>query len=147
MKSFTRFLAALILTAFLLNFTFAAGNPKGNREVSRNTVESLLIGLQSENLGLKTGSAYMIGELNLNEGIIPLMKILREDTNEEARIAAALALYKIGTPMAIHAVKQSIRFDDNERVSRLCTNFYNEYLRNKTDDMEAIEDSTNIAVR
>jgi hypothetical protein len=147
MKSFTRFLAALILTAFLLNFTFAAGNPKGNREVSRNTVESLLIGLQSENLGLKTGSAYLLGELKLKEGIIPLMKILREDKNDEARIAAALALYKIGTPMAIHAVKQSIRFDSNERVSRLCANFYNEYLRNKTDDKEAMEDSTNVAVR
>ena len=147
MKNITGILAVLLFTAYLLNFTYAAGNPKEKSEINQNTIESLLMGLQSENLGLKTGSAYMIGELKLNEGIIPLMKILREDKNEEARIAAALALYKIGTPMAIHSVKQSIRFDNNERVSRLCSNFYNEYLRNKTDDKEAIEDSTNIAVR
>jgi len=147
MKYFTRILAVILFTAFLLSFTYAEGNPKEKREISQNTVESLLIGLQSENLGLKTGSAYMIGELKLNGGIIPLMKILREDKNEEARIAAALALYKISTPMSIYAVKQSIRFDGKERVSRLCANFYNEYLRNKKDDKEATEDSTNIAVR
>jgi hypothetical protein len=147
MKNLIGILAALFLTAFLLNFTYAAGNPKEKTEISRNTIESLLIGLQSENLGLKTGCAYMLGEFNLNEAIIPLMKILREDKSEEARIAAALALYKINTPMSIYAVKQSIRFDDNERVSRLCSNFYNEYLRKKTDDKEATEDSTHIAVR
>jgi len=147
MNYFAGILAAILSTVFLFNLSYAAGNPKEKSEINQNTIESLLMGLQSKNLGLKTGSAYMIGELKLNEGIIPLMKILREDKNEEARIAAALALYKIGTPMAIHSVKQSIRFDNNERVSRLCSNFYNEYLRNKTDDKEAIEDSTNIAVR
>ena len=147
MNYFAGILAAILSTVFLFNFSYAAGNPKEKSEINQNTIESLLMGLQSENLGLKTGSAYMIGELKLNEGIIPLMKILHQDKNEEARIAAALALYKIGTPMAINAVKQSIRFDESERVSRLCTNFYNEYLRNEIDDEEVTEDSTNIAVR
>lgn len=147
MKYFQGVLLVLLSTTLLFNLTYASGKHKEKTEISHNTVESLLTGLQSENLGLKTGCAYMIGELKLTECIIPLMKILREDKNEEARIAAALALYKIGTPMSIYAVKQSIRFDENERVSRLCTNFYNEYLRNKTDEKEAIKDSTNIAVR
>ena len=72
------------------------------------------------------------------------MKILREDKNEEVRIAAALALYKIGSPIAINAVKQSIRFDDSERVSKLCASFYNEYLRNKLNDEEKNEANASV---
>jgi HEAT repeat protein len=66
--------------------------------------------------------------------VIPLLRILHQDENDEMRIAAALALYKIGSPIAIHAVKQSIRFDESERVSKLCASFYSEYLKNKIND-------------
>jgi FMN-dependent NADH-azoreductase len=31
-------------------------------------------------------------------------------------------------------VKQAVRFDDSERVSKLCANFYSEYLKNKIND-------------
>jgi HEAT repeat protein len=78
----------------------------------------------------------MIGELQLSKAVIPLMRILHQDENEEIRIAAALALYKIGSPIAIHAVKQSIKFDESERVSKLCASFYSEYLKQKFNDEE-----------
>jgi HEAT repeat protein len=102
--------------------------------IEQNTIESLLIGLDSENIGLKSSSAYMIGELQLSQAIIPLMKMLRESKNEELRIVAALALYKIGTPMAIYAVKQASKFDDSERVSKHCASFYNDFSKNKIID-------------
>lgn len=131
----------LTLTILLLIFIAAinspdvSARPKVKAKITSNTVASLMEGLNSENIGLKSSSAYMIGELQLSSAVIPLLRILHQDENEEMRIAAALALYKIGSPIAIHAVKQSIRFDDSERVSKLCASFYHEYLRNKfTDD-------------
>ena len=69
------------------------------------------------------------------------MRVLRNDKSEEVRISAALALYKIGTPMSINAVKQAIRFDESERVSKLASNFYSVYLRNKfSPDINIYED-------
>lgn len=132
-------ITTLLISAFLISSLMAEPNPKRNMENHQNTISSLMIGLDSDNLGLKSSSAYMLGELKISESIIPLMKILRENENEEIRIAAALALYKIGTPMAIHAVKQSIRFDESKRVSTLCSNFYNKYLHDKIDDGEINE--------
>jgi HEAT repeat protein len=126
----------LLLTSMLMSASLAAGNPKDIIKIKQNTISSLINGLNSENLGLKSSCAYMLGELRISTAVIPLMKILREDKNEDLRIAAALALYKIGTPMSVHAVKQSVRFDESERVSKHCASFYSEYLKNKFNDEE-----------
>ena len=132
------FLALTVLLLVLSSTTFA-GDDKSDADVKENTIASLLEGLTSDNLGLKSSCAYMLGELKVTEAIIPLMRILHNDVNEELRISAALALYKIGTPMSIYAVKQAGRFDESARVNKLAQNFYAEYLRetlNKTDGTE-----------
>jgi hypothetical protein len=138
MKHFTKFLALTVLL-LVLSCTAFAGDDKSEADVKESTIASLMEGLTSDNLGLKSSCAYMLGELKVTEAIIPLMRILHNDVNEELRISAALALYKIGTPLSIHAVKQAGRFDESERVNKLAQNFYTEYLReklNKADDTE-----------
>ncbi len=139
MKHFTGILVLTVLFLVLSSTTFA-GDGNSEAVVKESTIASLLEGLTSDNLRLKSSCAYMLGELKVTEAIIPLMRILHNDVNEELRISAALALYKIGTPMSIYAVKQAGRFDESERVNKLAQNFYAEYLRqklNKTDDKEA----------
>ena len=138
MKHFTKFLALMVLLLVLSSTTFA-GDDKSEADVKESTIASLMEGLTSDNLGLKASCAYMLGELKVTEAIIPLMRILHNNVNEELRISAALALYKIGTPISIYAVKQAGRFDESTRVNKLAQNFYTEYLReklNKADDTE-----------
>ena len=132
---------------FLTGFSIAMQKPETNIQIRDNTIETLIIGLNSDNIGLKNSSAYMVGELQLSEAVIPLLKILHNETNEELRISAALALYKIGTPIAINAVKQAIRFDESERVSKHCANFYNEHHRNKLIDEEINSDVLKTALK
>lgn len=128
-----------LLTLLLFGNTNAGGNPKETKEIKQNTISSLLDGLSSDNLGLKSSCAYMLGELQVSTAVIPLMKILRGSDKDDLRIAAALALYKIGSPIAISAVKQSIRFDESERVSKHCAAFYNNYLKVKFSDEENLD--------
>ena len=138
MKHFTKFLVLTIFLLVLSSTTFA-GDGKSEANDKESTIASLMEGLTSDNLGLKASCAYMLGELKVTEAIIPLMRILHNDVNEELRISAALALYKIGTPISIYAVKQAGRFDESERVNKLAQNFYADYLReklSKTDDTE-----------
>ena len=138
MKHFTKFLALTVLL-FVLSSTAVAADDNSEADVKESTIASLMEGLTSDNLGLKASCAYMLGELKVTGAIIPLMRILHNDVNEELRISAALALYKIGTPISIYAVKQAGKFDESERVNKLAQNFYTEYLReklNKADDTE-----------
>ena len=96
------------------------------------TVASLIMGINSDNFGLRTSAAFMLGELKCEKGVIPLMRMLKSEEREDARIVAALALLKIGNEQGIFAIKQAIRFDQSDRVRRLCTNFYNVHSEKST---------------
>jgi hypothetical protein len=118
---------------FIICFVFAFSNfgnslPTNKQLKHKDAVlKSLLMGVNSENYGLRTSSAYMLGELEFSESVIPLMKMLRNEENEEARIMAAVSLFKIGDARGIFAVKQAIRFDDSERVRKMCEKIYNTF--------------------
>ena len=88
-------------------------------------------GINSDNQGLRMSSAYLLGEFKSDEAVIPLMKILKSDDNEESRIMSALSLLKIGAARGIFAIKQAIQFDESERVRKMCSIFYQDYLINK----------------
>ena len=103
-----------------------------NENQQERTIQSLLLGINSDNFGLRTSAANMLGELKCEKAVIPLMRMLKSEDRESARIVAALALLKIGNEKGIFAIKQAIRFDDSKRVRRLCANFYNEYLQKST---------------
>ncbi len=90
----------------------------------KDAIANLLVGLNSDNYGLRTSCAFMLGELKASNAVIPLMKMLHSEKSEDARIIAALSLYKIGNPVGIFAVKQAGRFDESERVRKMCSNFY-----------------------
>jgi HEAT repeat protein len=90
--------------------------------------ENLIAGINSDNLGLKTSAAYFLGEYKCEKALYPLMHMLKCENREDVRIVAALALIKIGRAKGVFAVKRAIRFDDSERVRKLCSNFYNAYM-------------------
>lgn len=92
---------------------------------------NLIMGVQSDNLGLRTSAAMMLGDLRSTKSVFALMGMLKNDPNEGGRIAAALALYKIGSPIGIYAVKQTARLDDSGRVRKLCSLFYQDFQVNK----------------
>ena len=95
--------------------------------------ETLQQGLNSDNAGLIAGCTYMIGEVRCKSSIISLLDMLHNSDSEDLRILAALSLYKIGDARGIYAIKQSIKFDESERVQRMCNIFYKAYQRGDTE--------------
>jgi hypothetical protein len=111
--------------------------------------QNLLIGLSSDNLGLKESSAFMLGEIKSSKAVVPLMQMLRESPNESSRIIAALALCRIGDARGAYAVKRATSFDDSEVVQKRCAWFYNEYVHDGSFDfaLEVPEVTTYFAQR
>lgn len=131
MKSKLVAVLAVVLTA-LFTTAALAGELKDKKDITlkinKEVVEAnLLQGVESENFGLRTSSALMLGDIQSSKAVFPLMRMLKYEDDERARIAAALSLYKIGDPVGIYAVKQQARFDSSERVRKLCALFYQEY--------------------
>jgi hypothetical protein len=112
-----------------------------NSSAKEACFKTLQQGLCSNNLGLQAGCAYMIGELCYQSSVITLMKMFHNSPSEKIRILVALSLYKIGDSRGIYAIKQAIKFDESERVQRMCEIFYKAYIREKN------EPTMDVAVR
>ena len=125
---------AALFTFFLLVafpfLTYAQTTVQSQTSAKNDCIkESLLLGVKSDNLGLQSCAAYMLGEFCCDEAVVPLLKILHDHPYEEMRIMAALSLYKIADSRGIFAIKQAIKFDDSKRVRKLCKTFYKAYLQ------------------
>ena len=103
--------------------------------------QTLHQGLISDNDGLIAGCAYMIGELQCQRSVIALLAILHDNPSEELRILAALSLYKLGDSRGIYAIKQAIKYDESNRVQRMCEIFYKASLQGPADN------SANVALK
>ncbi len=139
--------SGLILFLFVMTSFGFNKESLDNPDTRKAAVENLLSGVQSDNYGLRTSSAFMLGEIKAQEAVYPLMRMLRTEECEDARIVAALALYKIDHPKGIFAVKQATRFDVSERVRKMCTNFYYETLKVKYSVNASIKDDSEVAIR
>jgi hypothetical protein len=105
------------------------GNP-GDRRC--DAIPNLLIGIQSDNDGLRESAAYYLGEYRCPNAVLPLMAMLKNSEREATRIVAALALCRIGDARGAYAVKQAVKFDSSEKVRVLAAFYYNEYYRSGT---------------
>jgi HEAT repeat protein len=108
-----------------------AGDPPEKQKSA--VVDNLTVGIVSDNCGLRTGSANVLSDLITDEylksgdaskAMIPLLIMLEKGKTDCERIAAAVALYKLGNPIGIYRLRGIAKFDDNEKVSQVCKNLY-----------------------
>ena len=132
MKQYSFLLGVFFLFLFFLTSVYPQDTIKVLKKISDETVDqNYLEGVKADNLGLKISASYYLGERKSSKAVIPLMSILKSDKSPEARVMAALSLFKIGDERGIYAIKQAVTFDDNEWVKKMCNIFYQMYLTNK----------------
>jgi len=140
-KLFTATIIAILFFAVSINA--AEPTNTANKKVTEAQIEaSLLAGLQSNNTGLRVSCAYMLGEITPSEkGLLELMRILRDDPEENVRIMAALTLIKIEDARGLNLIKNECKFNDNERTRKMCRHFYNAYLNKKYSTIDETRDT------
>ena len=98
--------------------------------------QNLLAGIRSGNLGLQTSSAYFLGEMKSDKALIPLLRIVRNGETEEARIIAALSLYKIESKIGMYRLKYLAESDESELARQVFARIYKKYVADKYSFME-----------
>lgn len=125
-----------LILVILSIVTIAANSSNAKAdEIKDSVIKSLIMGINSDNFGLRTSSAHMLGELKCEKAVIPLLRMLKSEKREAARIVAALALWKIGDAKGIFAIERAIRFDRSERVRKLCAAFYQAFYDHSKDSI------------
>ncbi|MBI5661123.1 MULTISPECIES: HEAT repeat domain-containing protein [Ignavibacterium] len=132
MKNVLLILVVIIVASFS-SAAFGAKSPFKRSSFNREVIiKNLMVGVKSDNYGLRTSSALLLGEFKADEAVIELLSMLHREDSDDARIVAALSLLKINDSRGIYAIKQAIRFDKSDRVKRMCEKFYYHYLENKS---------------
>jgi hypothetical protein len=123
MKKLLVLLAALILVALVVPVMAQESvlPPNANKALIE---QNLLIGLNSENQGLQRSSALMLGTIQSDRAVIPLMAALKSSQDENLRAAAAWSLCKIGDERGVYAVKMATKFDESNKVQVRCAWYY-----------------------
>ena len=94
--------------------------------------DNLLIGLSTNNIGLQRSSALLLGKIQSEKAVIPLMTAFHKNPNENVRIAAAWALCRIGDARGVYAVKMGVKHDASNRVQVTCAWYYDNFVRQGT---------------
>ncbi|MFC2093999.1 hypothetical protein ACFLSH_00080 [Bacteroidota bacterium] len=93
--------------------------------------QNLLTGIRSGNLGLQTSSAYFLGEMKSDKALIPLLRLVQNGETEEARIIAALSLYKIESKIGMYRLKYLAESDESELARQVFARIYQKYVVDK----------------
>lgn len=125
-------LVAILLALFSSMAIYSQDSLKVLRKISDSAIDdNYLQGVKSDNMGLRVSATYYLGERESGKAVIPLMNVLHNDKAPEARIMAALSLYKIGDQRGIYALKGAMTEDSNEWVRSMCKIFYDMYKANQ----------------
>jgi hypothetical protein len=94
--------------------------------------DNLLIGLSTNNAGLQHSSALMLGKIQSERAVIPLMTAFHNNPHENVRIAAAWALCKIGDGRGVYAVRMAVKYDECPKVQVTCAWYYENFVQHGT---------------
>jgi HEAT repeat protein len=109
----------LTIIVFLLFYAIIySQSPKV--QLSEKDIDNLILCIESENEGIRSWGVFFAGKYQVEETVIPLLRVLHDDKNDAIRKLAVHALFRIGDTRGIFAIKGSARFDESEEVRNLC---------------------------
>jgi hypothetical protein len=127
MKAIIRIIMLLMLTAPLATAMTPDGAPPADPQKADLLRENIEQSLAHKIDQVRINTIQLIIDIktrfpgfDLDNTVIPLMRILKNEPREEFRILAAVALYHVRTETGRFAVSRRAIYDDSERVRRQC---------------------------
>jgi hypothetical protein len=124
-------LALTIITLLFIAVTVVyAEDPYLPANANQELIEdNLLIGLNSDNDGLRYSCALMLGDIKSSRSVIPLMKVLKQCDNLKLKTVAAWALCNIGDARGTYAVKREVELNDCFKTKLVCAWYYEHMVK------------------
>jgi hypothetical protein len=93
----------------------------------KNEIENLLMGIRSDNPGLKKSAIYMSGKYEVSECSGVLIQQLKTEKDASVKVLIALALYRIGSEEGMEAIEELAHNDNNKEVRRMSSAIVNQW--------------------
>ena len=119
---------------------FSASDITRLRTVISHNLDHRIPGIKANTMQLLIDLRVGHPELDLDFAVIPVMRILKQDTTEEMRMLAAVALYHLNTRTGRFAVERRAEFDESARVARHCARIARFWDHNRMEFAPAPQD-------
>ncbi|MBN1299849.1 MAG: HEAT repeat domain-containing protein [Melioribacteraceae bacterium] len=108
-------------------------------------IVNLIIGMNSENEGLKRSCIYFAGMYSLNQTLDCILEVLETEPDPATRTLIAQALYKIGNERGMNEVLELSQKDPDENVRKIAASLYDTYFLEKLTKDEFIASSDQLS--
>lgn len=125
---------ALVVILFFFLVTDSFGQNQKISEVSKHkyALQNLVIGIHSENEGVRESSIYLAGQYRFIDTEDALIKQLKVEKDSDIKVLIGLALFRMNSEKGMSELQRLASADENPRVSRMSYAIYNEYLVNNS---------------
>lgn len=126
------FLLIALLFVLLVTETFGQNQRVSDLTKIKNTYENLLMGISSENDGVRESSIYFAGKYRLIDTEDALINQLKVENNSDIKVLIGLALFRMGSEKGMSEIYNLANSDKDSKVRRMSYAIYNEFIVNNS---------------
>ena len=121
---------ALVAIIFVLLVTDTFGQNQKISDLSKHkyALQNLVIGIHSENEGVRESSIYFAGQYRFIDTEDALIEQLKVEKDSDIKVLIGLALFRMNSEKGMNELQMLTKKDSNPRVRRMSQAIYNEYL-------------------
>ncbi len=120
-----------LTVSFILIFVSVMSAQGKIRSFGQKEIDNLIVGLKSENYGLRNSAIQLAGKYFVKESAPVVRDILKSSNDSDEKILAASVLLRINDGFGMRLVKKLADSDSDERVRSMSDALYRTYLLHK----------------
>mgnify|MGYP001198501356 CR=1 FL=1 len=132
-NNYTNFRTTTIIVVLyiLLSAVILLAQDNKSVEKQNNNIATLVMGIKSNNEGLRKSAIYLAGKNQITEVITVLSEEFKNESKAEVKYLIAISLFKINTKESIDSACALCRYENNSKF-KLIGNQINSAFNNST---------------
>ncbi len=124
-------LVVVLFFALIAN-SFAQNQSTKDLGLNKNSSQSLVMAIHSDNTGVRESSIYLVGKYRISDLEDELISQLKVEKDSDIKVLIGLALFRMSSEKGMKELQMLTAKDENPRVRRMSYAIYNEYLVNSS---------------
>ena len=120
----------VLVLLMILPASFALAQNNSIKDITdhKYALDNLLVGIKSDNEGVRRSSIYYAGKYKISEAEQALIEQLKIEPNPNTRTLIAFVLFELGSEEGLAEVQKLAHSDIDQNVRRMSTHLIHEYL-------------------
>lgn len=122
------FILVAVLFFLLVSNSFGQNQKIADLSKHKYALQNLIMGIQSENDGVRESSIYLAGQYRFIDTEDALIKQLKVERRSDIKVLIGLALFRMNSEKGMNELQRAALRDKDQHVKNMSQAIYNEYL-------------------